>query len=255
MQQYDKIRKFWDKKAKKYPLPYDASVYQRTIYVLDRIRKMGCSFFQKEVLEIGAGTGVYTIPIAKESKRIVAIDPSDEMLNILIEQTKLYNIGNIEIIKAFWQEIEIEERKFKKAFDVVISAMTPAIKTEEDLVKMEDCSKKWCIYVGWGRKRENKIKAEIFRIHGLELKPPQGVLRINEILTKMGRHTHLEFFETSWQWRGCIEEAIEDISSSIELKDRRPKRNEIYEFLKNKFPNGNVTYTTFAEQGFLLWEV
>lgn len=254
MQHEEKIKKFWDRRAKKYPLPYDESVYSRTIYVLERIKTIGCSFSEKEVLEIGAGTGVYTLPISKIAKRVVAIDPSDEMLKILKEQTKIYNVTNIEIFQNFWQDIDIDKIGFRKNFDIVLSAMTPAIKTEEDIIKMENCCKQWCIYIGWGSKRENTVKSEIFRSHGLNLKPPGGVLSIQKILNQIGRKPHLEFYETTWRWQGNIEEAIEDISAFIEIQDVKPDKEKIRIMLKEKFPDGNVLHTTYAEQGFLVWE-
>ncbi len=255
MQKVEKIKTFWNKRAKKYPRPYDESVYSRTLYVLERIESLGCVFSGKEVLEIGSGTGVYTLPISKVAKRVVAIDPSDEMLKILKEQTIIHNAKNIEIFENFWQDIDIDKKGFRKNFDIVMSAMTPAIKAEEDLIKMESCSRQWCIYIGWGRKRENTVKSEIFKAHGLELKPPGGLLLIQKILNQLGRESHIEFFETSWKWQGSIEEAIEDISAFIEMQEFTPDREKIKIMLKEKFPDGNVLHTTYAEQGFLLWKV
>lgn len=253
--EFEKIKKFWDKRAKKYPLPYDESVYKRTILVLGKIKELGCKFKNKRVLEIGAGTGVYTLPISKEAKEIVAIDPSDEMLKILTEQIKIHNITNVEVYKNFWQEIDIDKLKFRKNFDIVLSAMTPAVKTTEDLIKMENCSKNWCIYIGWGRKRENLLKSEIFRLHGIDFKPPNGVLKIYKILNEIGRKPYLEFFETSWQWQGTIEEALEDIENFLELQKVKPDTKKILDILNSKFPKGIVTHETNAEQGFLVWTV
>ncbi|MCX8034400.1 MAG: class I SAM-dependent methyltransferase [Thermodesulfovibrio sp.] len=255
MQDYEKIKKFWDKRAKKYPLPYDESVYPRTLSVLEKIKKVGCSFKDKYILEIGSGTGVYTLPIAKEAKKVVAVDPSDEMLKILKEQTMIYDVVNIETYKNFWHEIDIDRTGFRKKFDIVLSAMTPAIKTLEDIIKMENCSKKWCIYIGWGRKRENTIKSEIFKFHGVDLKPPSGVLMIQNILNEKGRKPHIEFYETSWQWKGSIEEALDDISGFLELQNIKPNKEKILEILNKHFPDGKVVHTTYAEHGILIWEV
>lgn len=255
MQDYEKIKKFWDKRAKKYPLPYDESVYPRTLSILEKIKKVGCSFKDKYVLEIGAGTGVYTLPIAKEAKKVVAVDPSHEMLKILTQQTIIHYVENIEIYKNFWFEIDIDKLGFRKNFDIVISAMTPAIKTLEDIVKMESCSKKWCIYIGWGRKRENKIKSEIFKLHGVELKPPSGVLMTQKILNEIGREPLIEFYETSWQWEGSIEEALDDISGFLEMQNIKPNKEKILEMLNRYFPDGKVLHTTYAEHGMLIWEV
>ncbi|GIW08869.1 MAG: hypothetical protein KatS3mg060_3674 [Dehalococcoidia bacterium] len=49
-------------------------------------------------LDIGAGGGRYALPIALQAREVIALDPSDAMLEILREGMHTYGIRNIQII-------------------------------------------------------------------------------------------------------------------------------------------------------------
>lgn len=71
----------------------------------------------RSVLEIGAGTGVFTIPLAKRVPRVTVIDPSPGMLGVLRHNLKLENLSNVEIIEGSWP------RSFSgKRYDLVLAA-------------------------------------------------------------------------------------------------------------------------------------
>ena len=52
-----------------------------------------------EVLEIGAGPGTLTIPLAKKVKKVVAIESSETAVDYLKRNIKESQVGNIEIMK------------------------------------------------------------------------------------------------------------------------------------------------------------
>jgi SAM-dependent methyltransferase len=53
-------------------------------------------------LDIGAGGGRYTLPIALLAGRVIAVDPSAGMLAVLREGMAEHGIGNIEIVESRW---------------------------------------------------------------------------------------------------------------------------------------------------------
>ncbi len=57
------------------------------------------------VLDIGAGGGRLALPLALETRQVIAIDPSEGMLNVLREGMAEHHIGNIEVIKGRWPEV------------------------------------------------------------------------------------------------------------------------------------------------------
>lgn len=53
-------------------------------------------------VDIGAGGGRYALPLALEVKRVLAVDPSPSMLEVLREGMDQHDIGNIEVIEGSW---------------------------------------------------------------------------------------------------------------------------------------------------------
>ena len=59
------------------------------------------------VLDVGAGTGRLAIPIAKNVKKVTAIEPSESMLACLDNNMKTEGVTNIACINKMWDDIEI----------------------------------------------------------------------------------------------------------------------------------------------------
>jgi ubiquinone/menaquinone biosynthesis C-methylase UbiE len=59
------------------------------------------------VLEVGSGTGRITIPIAKRTKRVTAVEPTQGMLRLLKENAQRENITNIDFIDKSWEEVVV----------------------------------------------------------------------------------------------------------------------------------------------------
>ncbi len=250
-----KTKYFWDMKAKRYPKPFSEKVYPKAVNLIDKIKKAGVNFKNQRILEIGVGTGIYTLPMAQEASFVYAIDCSEEMSKILLMEAEKRKIKNIHLQVGFWDEIDTDVFGLRKNFDLVIAVMTSAVKTREDLLKMEACSKRWLSYVGWGRKRRNSLMEEVFKLHGLELCPPPGVLMVDQTLKSLGRSFFLEFFEDSWEWEGSIEEALEDLSGFIEVEGGHPDNEKILRVLHRYETEGLIKHTTFVEEGLIIWRI
>ena len=57
------------------------------------------------VLDIGAGGGRLALPLALETHRVIAIDPSEGMLGVLRAGMAEHDISNIEVINGRWPEV------------------------------------------------------------------------------------------------------------------------------------------------------
>lgn len=121
-----KKKSLWTKSARKRTDPWEplAKDYDEIMFLTDYPRatlKRVLGFIEPKhsVLEIGAGTGLLTIPIAKEAKHVTAVEPSEAMLRILRSKILKEGLSNISIIKERWESIG-EERL--SSYDVVLAA-------------------------------------------------------------------------------------------------------------------------------------
>jgi len=56
------------------------------------------------VLDIGAGTGAFTIPLARTAASVVALDPSSYHLDVLRQKAEAAGIVNLRYVEALWGE-------------------------------------------------------------------------------------------------------------------------------------------------------
>jgi SAM-dependent methyltransferase len=57
------------------------------------------------VLDIGAGGGRLALPLALETRQVIAIDPSEGMLNVLRDGLAEHGIRNVEVINGRWPQV------------------------------------------------------------------------------------------------------------------------------------------------------
>ncbi len=60
------------------------------------------------VLDVGAGTGRFAIPIARRAGRLVAVEPSDDMSVHLRQNVRDAGLTNVELVERGWLEAEAE---------------------------------------------------------------------------------------------------------------------------------------------------
>jgi SAM-dependent methyltransferase len=60
------------------------------------------------VLDIGAGSGRWTLPLAACAARVTAVEPSDAMLGMMRENIAEAGVTNISIVRSAWEEAAVE---------------------------------------------------------------------------------------------------------------------------------------------------
>lgn len=75
--------------------------------IVDRMLRFVNS--DSSVLDIGAGAGAYTIPLAKEARTVTVVEPSKGQIARLVGQADGEGLENIEIINKRWQDVDEAE--------------------------------------------------------------------------------------------------------------------------------------------------
>ncbi len=96
---------FWDKNAKWYKLWVEHNSYHNEII------RILTSFFKPgwKVLDIGAGNGILALPLCARGCRVMAVEPSEGMRNLLYEEVQRKKIDNIFVEKRKWEDIPLNE--------------------------------------------------------------------------------------------------------------------------------------------------
>lgn len=221
----------WDKKADQYNrFSHDKDTFQQKI--LGKIAQRGVSFKNKSILDIGCGTGVYTLHMSKEAKHVHALDFSSGMLEILKQDAKKEGLfEKFSFTCKTWSEFEHDE-----LFDIVFSSMSPAFKSDADFLKMHGYAKDHCIYLGWGGKRESSLLDPIFKAHDKALNVPEGSSKVKEWLSSQNISFTSEYIEETSLHVKSYKAALASVLWHFEintLSANKPLIEHILETMKN----------------------
>jgi len=85
---------------------FRADPHRRDEPTLEALRE--CVEPTDTVLDIGAGGGRYALPLALECEKVVAIEPSEGMRNVLSKGMREFGISNVELVDARWPESDVK---------------------------------------------------------------------------------------------------------------------------------------------------
>jgi len=71
--------------------------------ILDRMLRFAGP--DSSVLDIGAGAGAYTIPLAKAARKVTVVEPSRGQIARLMRRADREGLENIEVINKRWQDV------------------------------------------------------------------------------------------------------------------------------------------------------
>jgi hypothetical protein len=113
-------------------------------------------------LDIGAGGGRFSLPIALAATEVVAVEPSDGMLDVLREGMATHGISNIRIINERWPCESLPQ-----ADVALIAHVGNDIEDMEPFLDaMETSARRMCVAVNWFRSPRATIDALWSEIYG-----------------------------------------------------------------------------------------
>ena len=135
----------WNKRAQQFAEnAVSPSSQDRQNELLDWLQQSGALKKGFKVLDIGAGSGRYAIPMAQMGCEVVALEPAEAMVEHIRERMNKESLSNIEIINKPWQEVDLDKDNLRKQFDLVFASMTPGIQAPDDLLNMIGASRCAC---------------------------------------------------------------------------------------------------------------
>jgi len=147
------------------------------------------------VLDVGAGTGRWTIPLAGIARRVTAVEPAAAMRDILQEKAVSARLDNIEIVPATWEEASV------KPHDIVVCAH--AMYSSPDLAgfvrKVAANARRRC-YLALRLLPVDGIMSELSRaIYGYSHDSPDFTIAYNTLYA-MGIYANVLVEDSSYHW-------------------------------------------------------
>ena len=130
--------------------------------MLELAKSEGVDFKGKRVLDVGCGSGMFTLRLAREAERVTGIDLSDRMLEISAADGQALGIKNVQYARSGWLEYEPVE-----PFEIVFCSMCPAAKEDEAKEKLLKTPTEALIYIGFVEYTEPKPLAALIERYNL----------------------------------------------------------------------------------------
>lgn len=199
---------YWDKSASTYNQNKKEVQDRRLEKTMDCFKRSHLLFEGMTVLDIGCGTGMLAIEMAKQGARVTAIDFSPGMLEKFRQAVPPGMEKNITILCEDWHDLLIGKKGWKNKFDLVVAFMSPGVATPASFFKMMDCSKKGCAIRGWAAKKPHPILSDLWeKIMGLPLEDkPQSILYKINLLISMGFFPEITFDTIEWEQTARVQE-------------------------------------------------
>lgn len=244
-------KEFWDNKALDFPR-YDEKndKFQQKLIGILKEKKMLTK--DSTVIDIGCGTGVYTIPIAKEAKNVLALDISTNMIESLQEDSWNHNVNKkIETKLTCWSEFESEEK-----FDLVFASLSAAFTTNDDFEKILKHSKGYVCFLDFVDTKGSNFEEVLFDNFRIDKFVYKDLENIKKWLNLKKINYETVPLINNYSKLIDIDLAIEKIEEQIRFskKDIDLTKNEILNLLKSFMVNGKVKNELNMKLELIYWK-
>lgn len=89
-------------------------------------------------LDIGCGTGQYSVALSKYFRKVVGVDFSGNMIQTAKSRISKNGISNVEFHKRDWKSMMPDDPLLEKGFDLVFARTTPAVSDADSFSLMVD---------------------------------------------------------------------------------------------------------------------
>lgn len=239
------MQNLWDKKAKTYTR-FDGNLSEFGKELFSKLDEFNIDFKNKSILDIGCGTGVYSLYLAKNAKFITCLDSSQEMLKYLQNDAKKFNITNINIINETFDEFKSNDK-----FDIAFLTMSPSLQDKTSFDKFINLGNQK-VYLNWNIPRyssliepflKNERKANYVTIAN-EL---QKYLEIKDIAYKM------HIFHEKRELKRDFNSAYENILWHLEINKINIQPALIKDNLQKIYKNDIIIETVISEMKLLVF--
>ncbi len=232
---------------------------KRVQQVLDILLHEGFLTPETDVLDIGCGSGNYTLLFAEICASVTAIDGAKEMCRQLKNKVEHLGLNNIEVRHKLWEEIDLDKEGLHKKYDLVFASMTEAVSDYRALEAMNDVSKENCCLVFWAGTVTNKVRSALWEKIFKKPDPGYGTTSVIypfNLLYSLGYYPAICFIDTEWTNEETADKAIEGLARFFWLyTDITPGIKDIItRYVDENAVNGTLLQKTEATLGVVTWK-
>lgn len=210
-------------------------------------------------LDIGCGTGSYSLALAKRIGSAVGVDVSPKMIRLASDTAKELGAANAKFHCINWADADIDALQMRGRFDIVFAHTTPAISDYATFDKMNACARNHCFFRKPTR-RSDAVQDAAFELVGIRKSGEAGdrdLLYAFEYLWHKGYCPKLEYKNEVWINTRSIDDMAAWCIDRAKLKKGLARQDElvIRDYLNAIADNGKVQETIRTTLVTLYWQV
>ena len=232
---------------------------KRVDRVLAWLEQQGVMRPEMEVLDIGAGTGVFTVPLARRAARVTALEPAQAMLAALQERVEAEGFANVHFLDREWEKVDPAAEGLAGRFDLVFASLTPGVRDIDTLMKMTACSRGWCFLCDFAGRRLSPAREELWQlIFGEEMPlPGHDIIYPLNYLYTLGYCPSFQVWADEWDEEQTVEEAVAGLQDFFRVyTEVTPEvKKAIADYVEKRAVKGIFIEKYRVRLGMILWTV
>lgn len=164
------------------------------------------------VLDIGAGTGAWSMLLAQYARLVTAVDPSPAMIEVLEENLAVEGIGNVQIVRGTWPDVAVEPHDMTLCSHAMYgSPDLPAF-----VRRMMEVTRRTCFLVLRAPTADGVMAEAAMQVRGQPHDSPNFQVAYNALL-QMGILANV-LMEDSGFWPPWISDSLEEARGDIKRR-------------------------------------
>ncbi len=171
------------------------------------------------IIDIGPGPGTLTVPLARRSTAVTAVEASPYMAQHLLARAEEEGLTNITVHISLWEDAEGLE-----PHDMVVASYCLTMPDIEYAVRKMNSLAREQVHIYWfaGVTYWEQVRVDLYpKIHGREHVPGPKVDVLFNVLYSLGIYPDVELLSRGglYERKTSLEEAIRDLRETLELED------------------------------------
>ncbi len=184
------------------------------------------------MLDVGCGSGIISIPLAKKVRHVTALDLSPAMLDLTMRYAMEEGVTNISTVTKDWLHVQIGVDV--GVHDVVLASRCLQVENlRRFLLQMDNAARRSC-YLTWGTgAREDD--AELCVALGLEYRPQPSYQIVYNLLYDMGIFANVKIHSGPvTRWFRDLDDAVKQLVRGRPISPEATEKLKAY--FKEKLP-------------------
>ncbi|WP_458463085.1 class I SAM-dependent methyltransferase [Paenibacillus sp.] len=229
---------------------------QRSERIMGWIENQGVEFAGLSILDIGAASGIFTIPFAEKGASVTAVEPYELLVSLMKETIPSSLKSNIEIIKERFEEISIQDKGWEKKYDFAFASMCPAMSDWETIEQAIKCARKYVYISTMAGQREHTLMDELKHVLGISTSYKAGDMGyIQQLLYLKGYSYTMIITREINSFEIPLEEVIEKLPewlNTYELPTDEDSLRLAEKYIRDTYKDSTVTFSRGARFGKIL---